>query len=276
MLRLIGIDGGAAAFGARHADAARRRFFARAAGLFAASAAATIAGGAAMSGMAETPMPGGWTLSMAWTPMCGDGASAGAAAFIGMWLVMMAAMMLPSLTPTLWRYREALRRGGAARPDRLAVVAALGYFAMWLLPGLAVFAAGSALADVLLGDAALARRVPIVAGVVVLMAGVVQLSAWKARRLSGCRCTPAASADAPLRAAWRHGLRLGRRCIVCCANLTAVLLVAGVMDLRAMALLTAAISAERLAPRGEAAARLVGIAMLAVGAFLAARALAAA
>lgn len=280
MLRLIRIEAGAAASGgwarARSASAGRasaHRFFALAAVLFAASVAATLVWGASMSAMADAPMPGGWTLSMAWMPMCGQAWSGAAAGFAGMWLVMMAAMMLPSLTPMLWRYREALQRGGAARPDRLAVVAGAGYFAMWMLLGIAVFAAGAMLAEILLRQAALARRVPIAAGVVVLAAGAVQLGAWKARRLAGCRCTPVACGQPPVRAAWRHGLRLGRRCIACCANLTAVLLVAGVMDLRAMALVTAAISAERLAPKGEAAARLVGIVMLAAGAFLLARAL---
>lgn len=278
MLRLIRIEAGAAASGerrhTRRADAAcaeRHRFFALAAVLFAASAVITVFCAASMPGMDEAPMPGGWTLSMAWMPMCGSGGSSTAADFIGMWLPMMAAMMLPSLTPMLWRYREALRRTGAARPDRLAVVAGLGYFAAWMLLGVAVFAAGAALAGVLLRHAALARQVPIAAGVVVLIAGMVQLSAWKARRLADCRCAPTIGGQ-PLRAAWRHGLRLGSRCIACCANLTAVLLVAGVMDLRAMALLTAAISAERLAAHGPAAARGVGIVVLAAGAFLIARA----
>jgi predicted metal-binding membrane protein len=58
--------------------------------------------------------------------------------------------------------------------------------------------------------------------------------------------------------AWRHGLRLGVRCGYCCAGLTAILLVIGVMDLRAMAVVTAAITVERLAPAGERVARVIG------------------
>jgi predicted metal-binding membrane protein len=49
----------------------------------------------------------------------------------------------------------------------------------------------------------------------------------------------------------RHGVGLGLHCSACCGNLIAILLVIGVMDLRAMAVVTAAITWERLAPSGE-------------------------
>jgi predicted metal-binding membrane protein len=70
---------------------------------------------------------------------------------------------------------------------------------------------------------------------------------------------------------WRHGLRLGLHCIYGCAGFTAILLVTGIMDLRVMALVTAAITAERLAPSGERAARAIGIAVVGVGLLLIAR-----
>ena len=58
--------------------------------------------------------------------------------------------------------------------------------------------------------------------------------------------------------AWRHGVRLGLHCSCCCAGLTAILFVIGVMDVRAMAVVTAAIAVERLAPGGERVARAPG------------------
>ena len=68
---------------------------------------------------------------------------------------------------------------------------------------------------------ALARAVPIAVGVVVLMAGALQFTAWKARHLACCREAPgrdrALWADAGT--AWRHGLRLGLHCVHCCAGL---------------------------------------------------------
>src|ERR1700674_3905070 len=88
----------------------QRAFFGVSALFFAASAAVTIVWCASMSAMGEMPMPGGWTMSMAWMPMCGPTWPGAAASFFGMWVVMMVAMMLPSLVPMLWRYRQAVGR----------------------------------------------------------------------------------------------------------------------------------------------------------------------
>jgi predicted metal-binding membrane protein len=72
--------------------------------------------------------------------------------------------------------------------------------------------------------------------------------------------------------AWRYGVRLGVHCTHCCAGLTAILLVIGVMDLRAMAIVAAAITLERLAPAGQRVARIIGVVVIAAGLFLMARA----
>jgi predicted metal-binding membrane protein len=72
--------------------------------------------------------------------------------------------------------------------------------------------------------------------------------------------------------AWRHGLRLGLHCIHCCAGLMVILLVLGVMDLRAMAVVGAAITIERLAPAGERVARVIGVVFVGAGLLLLARA----
>jgi len=245
--------------------------------LFAGGAAATIAACASMAAL-DAPMPGGWMLSAMWTPTCAGTWRGAAAAFAGLWCAMTLAMMLPPLLPALWRYRRALDGAGAWRADALAALAGLACFATWTAGGIAVFAPGALLADALMRTPALARAVPLASGLVVLAAGAVQLSAWKAQRLACCRApSPCRRAEpATARAAWRHGLRLGAGCIACCANLTAVLLALGMMQPGAMAAVTAAIAAERLAPQGYAAARFVGVAMIGIGAFLAARALAAA
>jgi predicted metal-binding membrane protein len=72
--------------------------------------------------------------------------------------------------------------------------------------------------------------------------------------------------------AWRHGLRLGLHCSCSSIGLTAILLVIGVMDLRAMAAIAAAITAERLASDRERAARAIGAVVITTGLFLLARA----
>jgi predicted metal-binding membrane protein len=73
-------------------------------------------------------------------------------------------------------------------------------------------------------------------------------------------------------AAWRHGLRLGLHCSQCCAGLMAILLVIGVMDVRAMAVVATATTVERLAPAGVRVARAVGAVAIGAGLFLIARA----
>jgi len=83
-----------------------------------------------MSAMGGMPMPGGWTLSMTWMRMPGQTWPGAAASFLGMWLVMMAAMMLPSLLPMLWRYRLAVGGAGEARLGRLTALVGLAYFCM--------------------------------------------------------------------------------------------------------------------------------------------------
>jgi len=134
----------------------------------------------------------------------------------------------------------------------------------------AVFPMGAALVEIEMQQPALARVVPIAVGVVVVSAGALQFSAWKAHHLASCREAPGRggilSTDAA--AAWGHGLRLGLHCTYGCAGLTAILLVIGVMDLRVMVLVTAAITAERIAANGERVARAIGIVMVGIGLLL--------
>ncbi len=251
-----------------------RAFLGVSALLFAASAVITILWCASMSAMGGMAMPGGWTMSMAWTRMCGQTWPEVAASFLGMWIVMMVAMMLPSLVPTLWRYRQAVAAAGESRPGRLTALVGVGYFLVWAVLGMAAFSVGVALAAIEMQRPALARAVPVGGGVVVLIAGALQLTAWKAHHLACCRQSPGCGQALPASAgtAWRLGVRLGLHCGACCAGLTAILLVVGVMDLRAMALVAAAMTAERLVPAGERVARATGAVALGAGLLLIARA----
>jgi predicted metal-binding membrane protein len=239
---------------------------------FAASVAGTVYFCRSMSGGMK--MPGGWTIDMTWMRMPGQSWTALAAMFVLMWLTMMVTMMLPSLVPMLRGYRNAVRRTGATRLARLTALVGLGYFFVWTAFGMAAFPLGVALAAVVMQRPVLARAVPIAAGVVVLLAGSLQLSGWKARHLACCRDSPGRGrtmrADAGT--AWRHGLRLGFECARCCVGLISILLVIGVKDLRAMAVVAAAITAERLAPAGERMARSLGAVVVVAELFLIVRA----
>jgi predicted metal-binding membrane protein len=236
--------------------------------LFAASAALTAYWCTSMSG--EMPMPGGWTMSMAWMRMPGQTWPVAAASFLAMWVAMMVAMMLPSLVPMLKRYRLAVGRPGGTRLGRLTALAGAGYFFVWTALGMAAFPLGFALAELEMRQPALSRAVPVAAGVIVLLAGILQLTAWKARHLACCREAPGRGRTLPADAgtAWRHGVSLGLHCSRCCAPLMVILLVLGIMDLRAMAVVTAAITVERLAPAGERVARAIGAAAVGAGLFL--------
>jgi predicted metal-binding membrane protein len=202
------------------------------------------------------PMPGGWTLSMLWMRMPSQTWPGAAAAFVGMWLGMMVPMMLPVLVPALWRHHRTTRAGIAT------LAAGAGYFAVWAVVGVVVFAMGAVLAAVAMRETAVARAAPVAFAVVVLVAGACQLSRWKARRLARCHDEPACRATSP-GAAWRYGLRLGVHCVACCGNLMVALLAFGVMDVRAMVAVTAAIAAERLLPAGVGVARMTGVVMMA-------------
>ncbi|HEY9199185.1 MAG TPA: DUF2182 domain-containing protein, partial [Gammaproteobacteria bacterium] len=128
--------------------AAERAFFGVSALLFAASSAVTIAWCTSMSAMGGMPMPGGWTMSMAWMRMPGQTWPGAAASFLGMWVVMMVAMMLPSLVPMLWRYRQAVGRTDETRLGRLTALVGVGYFVVWTAFGMIAFPLGVALAAV--------------------------------------------------------------------------------------------------------------------------------
>ena len=244
----------------------RRAFLAVSALLFAGSAAVTIVWGTSMAAMGGMAMPGGWTMSMAWMRMPGQTWPGAAAAFLVMWLAMMVAMMLPML----WRYRESADAADGARLDWRTALVGAGYFFVWTVFGLAAFPLGVALAALAMEQPELARAFPTVIGVVVLIAGLLQFTAWKAHHLACCRGLPG-TPPADGSAAWRHGLRHGLHCC-CCAGPMLVLLVIGVMDLRAMAVVAAAITVERLAPRGERIAQAIGVAAVAAGLLLTARA----
>jgi predicted metal-binding membrane protein len=196
-----------------------------------------------------------------------------AAGYLGMWMAMMVPMMLPSLVSILSRYRRSVRGADGIHLHGLTALVGVGYFVIWAVLGAAAYAAGAGIMAVEMRWGAVARWLPVATGVVLLAAGGVQVSSWKARQLalfregSGCGCLPAPNALG----AWRHGLRLGVRCSLCCGSLMLALLAIGMMNLAAMAAVTLAISAERLAPAPLRVARVAGVAMVVVGVLTIAR-----
>jgi predicted metal-binding membrane protein len=241
----------------------QRTVIAIAAAIFTVCAAATAAGSRSMAAMGEMAMPGDWMMSMTWMPMAGQSWPGAACNFLGMWMVMMVAMMLPSLLPRLVHYRAGFT--ARAGSDWLTVAVGVGYFSIWALVGLIIFALGVTVAGIEMQSARTARVVPMVVGAIMIVSGVLQFSRWKARRLACCRSLPAPCSPPAIGPAWRHGMRLGFYCTTCCAGLTVALLAAGVMDLKAMAVIAVATTAERLAPAHWPAAQAIGVVMIAAG-----------
>ena len=176
--------------------------------------------------------------------MTGRTGTQDAALFLGMWAGMMIPMTLPSLVPAL----RCLRTASAG------AIAGLAYFVVWTALGFAVYPLDVAWSWI-------AMRAPIVAGMAVVLAGMLQFTDWKARRLACGRALHASANPS----AWRHGLRLGVDCVASCGNLMAVLLVVGMMNLVAMALVTIAITVERRVPTS---ARPIGTVVVAAGALM--------
>jgi predicted metal-binding membrane protein len=241
--------------------------------LFVASAATTIVWCASMSAMGGMAMPGGWTMSMAWMRMPGQSWVDAATMFLGMWVVMMVAMMRPSLVPMLWRYRQAVATTGETRLGRVTVLVSVGYFLVWTVLGAVVFSVGAAISAIAMNQPAVARAVPIAAGAVVLVAGWLQFTRWKLRHLACCRprLDRARVLASDAATAYRYGVRLGLHCAKCCGGLISILLVVGVMDLVAMVVVAAAITVERVLPAGERVARMMGVVIIATGLLLIAR-----
>ena len=167
---------------------------------------------------------------------------------------MMVAMMLPSFAPPLLHYHRHLRATSIPRAARHTALFALGYAGVWSTLGLALSVFPAAPVSPGLADA------------IMLLAGAVQCSRWKTKQLLRCRsaCVTALPLPTVMTRSLRDGCALGLHCIASCAAPMAILFIAGFMDVRMMLVITAAITAERLAPDGVRIARLTGaIALLA-------------
>jgi len=187
--------------------------------------------------MGQIPMPGGWSMSALWLPMCGQSWLGAAAGFTQMWAWMMVPMMLPLAVAPLRRYRATL--DGRWRPLLLTAVAGLAWAATWTACGLPVYLAGAAVARALLGMPALARMMPAMAALAGVAGAAWHLAAWRRRRVH-----PALPGPPGCAAALRHGARLGGHCVRRCAGLTVALLAAGVMERSTMLCAFAVVAVE--------------------------------
>ena len=194
-----------------------------------------------------------------------------------MWAVMMVGMMVPTAAPMLLLLaRSHVRRGNPADRGTPAIVLpfALGYLAVWVGFSLLATLAQWALHDAALLSPAMAVASPRIAAVVLIAAGVYQLTPLKRACLRHCQ-----SPMGFLMTHWRDGvsgafhmgLRHGVYCLGCCWVLMCVLFAVGVMNLVWVAVLTAFILIEKLGSGGERVSRVGGVALIALGCLALAR-----
>jgi len=197
-------------------------------------------------------------------PMPTSGA-AEAVAFLAAWGIMMAAMMLPSATPMIALYAAMRRNVSADGPAGISTALfAVVYLAAWVAFGVPVY-----LASVVIGaQTGLADLLPYALAIVLVAAGVYQLTPLKRACLRVCR-NPLSFLLTRSRTGYRGTLGLAFEhaayCVGCCWGLMVVLVAAGAMALNWVLLIAAVVFFEKLAPRGEWTARVIGGALVLLG-----------
>jgi predicted metal-binding membrane protein len=202
-------------------------------------------------------MPGGWTMSMMWIRMHGQTWFSSAVSFLLMWLTMMVAMMLPSALPTFLKTKRA--------PAALSAMA-IGYFGIWTIFGLGIYALGVVFAAAAMRWENFSRLVPALFSASLIAVGAFQLTRWKITGLLRCRSTFGCASACPERETnFRLGCKQAAACCYCCAGPTIILIVLGMMNPFVIVVVAVTIAAEKLAPRPEMITRLVGISAIFAG-----------
>jgi predicted metal-binding membrane protein len=202
----------------------------------------------------------------------GPGTDPGALGFyVGVWVVMMAAMMFPSIAPMVVmfaRLQEGKRERGDAVTAGTTSLFVAGYLVTWTMAGLVAYAIVETGRSLDIGALSWDRAGPYVAGGVIVAAAVYQLTPLKDACLRRCR-----SPFMFLLHAWKPGrvgaLRMGIEhggwCVGCCWALMAALFALGVMSVGWMAFIAALIATEKLLPWKAVANRGIAVLLLALG-----------
>ncbi|HVC87944.1 MAG TPA: DUF2182 domain-containing protein [Gaiellaceae bacterium] len=193
--------------------------------------------------------------------------------FVGSWVTMMAAMMLPSVAPMALLFaavsRERARRGGEHVPTSIFLG---GYLAVWTMYGLLAYGVYRALRAIDLHLLAWSHHGPLVAGSVLVATGVYQLTPFKRVCLRHCRSplhyVLGGWRDGKAGAA-RMGIEHGAFCVGCCWGLMVVLFALGAMSLVWMGIVAGLIFAEKVLPFGHRLTRVIAVSLAAAGIWVA-------
>jgi predicted metal-binding membrane protein len=166
--------------------------------------------------------------------------------FLGVWVVMMAAMMFPSVAPTVALYSRMSQQ--SRWPP---VVFTLGYLVTWAAAGLVAFLIGLIASHAAEGELAWEHAGRPLAGATLVVAAVYELTPLKNACLGKCR-SPLGFLLGSWRGGWSGALRMGMRngawCVGCCWALMASLFALGVMSVTWMAVVAGLIAAEKILP----------------------------
>jgi predicted metal-binding membrane protein len=193
------------------------------------------------------------------------------AAMLVMWIIMMAAMMLPSATPMILFYSTVV--GRTRKPGRVfpaTGIFALGYFVIWIAFGLAATSLQWALDAAALLSPGMATTNRVAAAGILIAAGIYQWTPLKQSCLRRCRSPLDFVLSYWREGAWGSlamGVRHGAFCLGCCWMLMLLLFVGGIMNLLWIAGLSVFVLVEKTAPAGHWAARLAGVVLAAWGVF---------
>ncbi len=218
---------------------------------------------------------GGWTDAETFAQLCRavpEGAIVVPAVLHALaWVLMIAAMMLPTTIPVLAMFQRLVQK----RPNRVRLVLGVvtGFFVAWMGFGLVAHAADTLLHAAVAGNPAIAAHAWAFGAVVLAGAGAFQFSALKYRCLEQCH-TPFAFVTArwhgraPAREAFRIGIDHGLFCIGCCWALMLLMFVVGTGSLGLMLVLALVMAAEKNLPWGRRLRLPLGGALLAGSAVL--------
>jgi predicted metal-binding membrane protein len=188
------------------------------------------------------------------------------------WILMIAAMMLPTVLPLITLFRRIV----SGRPDEGALIARVvaGFFCAWLVFGLVAHGADAVLRAAAVRSDWFVLHGALVAAAVLVGAGLFQFSALKYRCLERCRTpfsfvTSRWRGQAPAREAFRLGVDHGVFCVGCCWALMLVMFVVGVGSVGWMLALAAVMAAEKNLAWGKRLRMPLGVALIGWGAALA-------
>jgi len=205
-------------------------------------------------------------------PGMAAGGDPGLAWLAGMWAVMMVAMMLPSAAPTILLFASVSRRRRLlGQPAIPVLVFTLGYLLVWTVYAAVAASAQWKLHHMALLSPAMKSASPLLAGGLLVAAGVYQWLPVKGACLSQCRSPLgffAAEWREGTRGALLMGMRHGSFCVGCCWLLMALLFVAGVMNLLWVATIAGFVLLEKLVPGGARLGRAAGVFLILWGVWL--------